>query len=183
MPPPDTSVSSAPGAPPPPSRMRRVLAYRCFHLCALAVFALDQITKIWIHRALDFVTYGPPGHIEVIPGFFNLVYVGNTGAAWSLFTGRSTLLAVLALGTLAAIFFWRSTLGLRLRAVQVSFGLLCGGIAGNLVDRMVHKHVIDFLDFHFGSYTYPTFNIADAGIVIGVGLYLVIAFRKPAEKN
>ncbi|OAM91743.1 signal peptidase II [Termitidicoccus mucosus] len=178
-----TSVSRGPGTPPPPTRMQRLLAYRWFHLCALAVFTLDQATKIWIHRTLDFGTYGPPGHIEIIPGFFNLVHVGNTGAAWSLFAGRSTLLAVLALGTLAAIFFWRRTLGLRQRAVQVGFGLLCGGIAGNLVDRMIHKHVIDFLDFHFGSYIYPTFNIADAGIVSGVALYLILAFRKPVEKT
>jgi signal peptidase II len=163
--------------------MQRLLAYRWFHLCALAVFALDQATKFLIARALPFVTYGPPGHIEIIPGFFNLVHVGNTGAAWSLFAGRSTLLAVFALGTLVAIFFWRRTLGLRQRAVQIGFGLLCGGIAGNLVDRMIHKHVIDFLDFHFGNYIYPTFNIADAGIVSGVGLYLILAFRKPVEKT
>ncbi len=157
-----------------------MLAYRCFHFCALAVFTLDQITKIWINARIPFGTYGPPGHIEIIPGVFNLVHVGNTGAAWSLFSGRSTMLAMLALGTLAAIFFWRRTLGLRLRAVQIAFGLLCGGIAGNLVDRMIHKHVIDFLDFHLGSYIYPTFNIADAGIVAGVGLYLILSFRKPA---
>jgi signal peptidase II len=179
-----TSVSRGPGTPPPPTRTQRLLAYRWFHLCALAVFALDQITKIWIHRRIpDVGTYGPPGHIEIIPGFFNLVHVGNTGAAWSLFAGRSTLLAVLALGTLAAIFFWRRTLGLRQRAVQIGFGLLCGGIAGNLVDRMIHRHVIDFLDFHFGSYIYPTFNLADAGIVSGVGLYLILTLRKPGEKT
>lgn len=127
-------------------------------------------------------TYGPPHHIPIIPGFFNLVHVGNTGAAWSLFAGKSTVLALLALTTLTAIFLWRHSLGLRLKPVQISFGLLCGGIVGNLLDRLVYKHVIDFLDFHFGSYVYPTFNIADSGICIGVGIYLWYSFKNPAQK-
>jgi len=127
-------------------------------------------------------TYGPPHHIPIIPGFFNLVHVGNTGAAWSLFAGKSTVLALLALTTLTAIFLWRHSLGLRLKPIQISFGLLCGGIVGNLLDRLVYKHVIDFLDFHFGNYIYPTFNIADSGICIGVGIYLWYSFKTPAQK-
>lgn len=148
---------------------------------ALGVFALDQVTKLWIAATLPFNTYGPPGHIEIVPGFFNLVHVGNTGAAWSLFAGRSTMLALLALVTLAAIFLCRRHLALEQRPVQVCFGLLCGGIAGNLLDRVVHGHVVDFLDFHFGSYIYPTFNVADSGIVCGVSLYILFSFRPGAE--
>jgi len=143
---------------------------------------LDQVTKFLIVANLPTGTYGPPKHIEIIRGFFNLVHVGNTGAAWSLFTGKSTLLAVLALSTLAAIFLWRHSLGLRLLPVQISFGLLCGGITGNLLDRLVYHHVIDFLDFHFGNYVYPTFNIADSGICVGVGIYLCYSFITPSQK-
>lgn len=128
-------------------------------------------------------TYGPPHHIPIIPGFFNLVHVGNTGAAWSLFAGQSTILALLALTTLVAIFFWRRSLGLRLKPVQIGFGLLCGGIVGNLLDRLVYGHVIDFLDLHFGSYIYPTFNIADSGICVGVGIYLWYSFKNPTPQN
>ena len=76
------------------------------------------------------------------------------------------------MGTLLAIFLWRRALGLRDKLAQVAFGLLCGGIIGNLVDRIQHQHVVDFLDFHFGSYIYPTFNVADSGICVGVALYL-----------
>jgi signal peptidase II len=65
--------------------------------------------------------------------------------------------------------------------VQVCFGLLCGGIAGNLLDRVVYGHVVDFLDFHFGSYIYPTFNIADSGIVCGVALYILFSLRPGVE--
>lgn len=170
-------MHTAPSGP----RLQRMLAYRWLLGLAGTVFLLDQLTKLCIYRNLPFGTYGSPGQIEIIPGFFNIVHVGNTGAAWSLFAGKSTLLALLALVTLAAIFLWRRSLGLRLLPVQISFGLLCGGIVGNLVDRLVHGHVIDFLDFHFGSYVYPTFNIADSGICIGVAIYLWYSFRTPNQ--
>jgi signal peptidase II len=167
--------------PPSPTRGRaeRILAYRRFWVLALVVFALDQGSKAWVFATLPFGTYGPPGAITVIDGFFYLVHVGNTGAAWSLFSGRSTLLAGLALVTLIGIYAWRASLGLRFRTVQTGFGLLCGGIVGNFVDRLLHGHVVDFIDLHFGSYVYPTFNIADAGICTGVGLYMIWTLRQP----
>ncbi len=171
----------APTTAPPRPWLRRVLAYRLLLSLALGVFVLDQATKAWIAARLPYPTYGPPGHIVVIDGFLYLVHVGNTGAAWSLFSGRSGLLAVLAVLTLLAIFAWRRQLGLRVWPVQLSFGLLCGGILGNLVDRLIHGHVVDFLDFHFGSYVYPTFNLADSGICIGVIIYLGHTLRHPPE--
>ena len=73
-------------------------------------------------------------------------------------------------------------IGLDRTAVQICFGLLCGGILGNLADRLLHGHVIDFLDFHFGAYVYPTFNVADSAICTGVGLYLILALRQPEGK-
>ena len=173
-----TSVPVPPSAA-APNRLQRVGAYRWFLALAASVLALDQLSKWAIVRALPLGTYGPPDHIPIIPGFFNLVHVGNTGAAWSLFSGRSTILAVLAISTLVAIFVWRRSLGLRQLPIQISFGLLCGGIVGNLIDRVVHHHVIDFLDFHFGSYIYPTFNIADSGICVGVIIYLWHSFKTP----
>ena len=175
-PPVPTSAAS-----PPRPRLQRILAYRWLLALAAGVVVLDQATKAWICARLPYPTYGPPRHIAVIDDFFNLVNVGNTGAAWSLFSGRSTFLALLAVATLIAIFAWRRQLGLRLWSVQVSFGLLCGGIVGNLVDRLVHGHVIDFLDFHFGSYIYPTFNVADSGICVGVAIYLLHSLRQSEE--
>jgi signal peptidase II len=153
-------------------RWRRIYAYRLLLIILLIVFGFDQITKLWIISRLPLGSYGPYNSITIIPDFFYLVHVGNTGAAWSLLTGKSTLLALVAMGTLLAIFLWRRALGLRDKLAQVAFGLLCGGIIGNLVDRIQHQHVVDFLDFHFGSYIYPTFNVADSGICVGVALYL-----------
>ncbi len=162
------------------SVFHRLEAYRRLWLLGAAVIFFDQLTKHWINSRLPLGSYGPSG-IPVIPGFLNLVHVGNTGAAWSMFTGKSTLLGLLAAGTLLAIFFWRRQLGLRLPAVQIAFGLLCGGIVGNLTDRLMHGYVIDFIDVHFGSYIYPTFNVADSGICVGVFWYVLWSMRHPAD--
>jgi len=165
----------------PKSKISRFLAYRRLWIFAIAVFALDQITKVMIAERLPYGSYGRAAHIEVIPGFFNLVHVGNTGAAWSMFSGQSFWLGLLALATLAAMFYWRRTLGLDQLSAQPAFGLLCGGIAGNLVDRFLHGHVIDFLDFHFSGYTYPTFNVADSAICVGVFWYILWSLKQPAS--
>jgi signal peptidase II len=160
----------------------RILKYRVLFAIAVLVLAADQATKAWIRSRLPFSTYGEAnGAIPVIRDFLYIVHVGNTGAAWSLFSGRSYLLAALAAATLVAIFLGRKALGLEGRHAQVCFGLLCGGITGNLVDRILRGHVIDFLDLHFGSYVYPTFNVADSAICVGVALYILGSFR-PARR-
>lgn len=168
---------------PSPTRLQRFLAYRLLLALALGTLGADQLSKAWITARMPYPTYGDPGAIRIVDDFFYLVHIGNTGAAWSLFAGRSTVLAVLAALTLVAIAFGRHALGLRARLVQVSFGLLCGGIAGNLTDRLRFGHVIDFLDFHFGSYIYPTFNVADSAICVGVFLYIGWSLKQPAEDD
>jgi len=161
------------------SRWRRLHAYRLLWWLSLAVFALDQLTKAIVRATLPFPTYEPPRAITVIDGFFYIIHVGNTGAAWSLFAGQTTMLALLALITLGGIYYWRHTLDLKKRPVQFAFGLLCGGIIGNLLDPDGLGHVIDFIDLHFGDYVYPTFNVADCGICVGVGVYLIHSLRTP----
>ena len=183
---PHTDVSPPPGNAPGDeskiedrkSRIHRVSAYRVLLAIAVVVFVLDQLSKGWIVSHLPYPTYGEARAIKVVDGFFYIVHVGNTGAAWSMFSGQGVVLGALAVATLVAIFWWRRALGLRSPMAQVCFGLLCGGIAGNLVDRLRHGHVIDFIDLHFGSYVYPTFNVADSGICIGVLLYLWHSFRE-----
>jgi signal peptidase II len=158
----------------------RVLKYWRLISIAAAVLAADQASKSWILAHLPFGAYGEDnGAITVVPRFFYIVHVGNTGAAWSIFTGRSLVLAVLAAATLVVIFLSRKALGLASARAQVSFGLLCGGITGNLVDRVMRGHVVDFLDFHFGSYVYPTFNVADSAICVGVALYALSSLKAP----
>ncbi len=156
----------------------RLLKYRWLIAISAAVLVVDQASKAWVRALLPFNTYGE-GAITVIRGFFYIVHVGNTGAAWSIFSGKSIFLAVLAAATLLAIFLGRRALGLGVRQAQICFGLLCGGIAGNLVDRIARGHVVDFLDFHFGRYTYPTFNLADSAICVGVVLYILSSLKTP----
>jgi signal peptidase II len=158
----------------------RLLRYWRLLAIAAVVLAADQASKAWIVARLPFNTYGEAGGaINVLPGFLYIVHVGNTGAAWSVLTGRSILLAVLAAGTLVAIFLGRRALGLTAPFTQACFGLMCGGIAGNLVDRVTKGHVVDFLDFHFGHYVYPTFNVADSAICVGVALYALHSLKTP----
>ena len=160
----------------------RVVKYRRLVGIAVSVVALDQATKAWISAILPYNTYGEAaGAIRVVRGFFYIVHVGNTGAAWSILSGRSILLASLAAATLVAIFVGRRALGLAASRAQECFGLMCGGIAGNLVDRLARGHVVDFLDFHFGSYIYPTFNVADSAICAGVILYAAYSLKSPAS--
>jgi signal peptidase II len=166
----------------PKSKIQRISRYRALLILALVVFVADQATKSWIISRMAYPTYGPgSGAITVIPDFFNIVHVGNTGAAWSMFSGKSVMLASLAGATLVAIFFWRRALGLHDKVAQVAFGLLCGGIVGNLIDRLHYHHVVDFIDLHFGSYTYPTFNVADSGICVGVILYIWHSLKGPRD--
>src|ERR1017187_314348 len=104
--------------------LKRLLAYRWLLLLAAIVIAADRLSKAWIASRLPFGTYGEAqGAIVVIRGFLNLVHVGNTGAAWSLLSGQSLFLALLAAATLAAIFIWRRALGLDQPSVQLNFGL------------------------------------------------------------
>jgi signal peptidase II len=166
-------------APPSPSRWQRIQAYRLFWMLGLSVFGLDQLSKVWVAMTIPFDGANYHLHpVTVIDGFFYLIHVGNTGAAWSLFSGQTTLLALIALLTLVGIYYWRRALELNQAPVQLAFGLLCGGIIGNLLDRVLHGHVIDFIDLHFGDYIYPTFNVADAGICVGVTIYLIHSLRQ-----
>ena len=127
-------------------------------LTALSVFVADQLSKIWVFNNLDMDT----GRIVVLEDFFYIVHVGNEGAAWGIFSGHGGPLTLFALIALVAIYFFRESLQLKKTPVQWLFGLICGGILGNTVDRMIHGHVIDFLDFRLPvsiPSSYPTVAI------------------------
>jgi len=166
--------------------IQKFSAYKRLFVTAAVVFILDQVTKIWIFNNPDLPldSYFYPDSIEVIKDFFYIVHIGNEGAAWGMFSGQGTWLALFALVALFAIYKLRLMLELHRPAMQLAFGLLIGGVIGNLVDRLIHGHVIDFLDFHLPfeipyilpDGRYPAFNIADCGIVIGVMAYITLSF-------
>lgn len=160
------------------SYLVRFRAYSRLWTLAAVILALDQFTKALIIARLPFGLQGTE-ETAVIPGFFYLAHVGNTGGAWSIFSGRSLPLALVGIAVLIAVFFWRRQLGLHDRLAQWCFGLFVGGSVGNIIDRLRHGHVVDFLDFRFGSYIYPTFNVADAAICIGVIGYVIWSLKQP----
>ena len=120
------------------------------------------------------MAYVSPGDGRiVVAGLFDLRYVRNTGAAWGMLAGRQLFLILFSLAALIALFVWyRRTLE-RLPAGWLTLGLLTGGILGNLIDRVWLGYVVDYLDFYLGVSHFPAFNIADAAICTGVGLYIL----------
>jgi signal peptidase II len=157
-------------------------------LIAVVVVALDQITKQIVLRLLGYAQ-----EKVVIEGFFKFVHWGNTGAAWSLFRGNNGLLAGVALFALLVLFLSRHYFDSRTLLSQIAFGLIFGGIVGNLIDRLWVGHVIDFIYFYLqhgggAEIGFPAFNVADSAICTGVGLVFLITWRsdhkvKPPEPS
>ena len=141
-------------------------------ILGLIVVLLDQFTKLWVRA--DFIYGGDPQ--SVIPGFFNLVYVRNEGAAWGMFGGQQLLLVLLSAGVLIALAVYHRKLLNPTLDHRIALGLMVGGICGNLIDRIRVGWVTDFLDFYVGSYHWPSFNVADSAICIAVGIYLLSSF-------
>jgi signal peptidase II len=145
---------------------------------AAVVLLLDQLTKQLVNHLLPLET----DEKILIPGFFKFVHWGNTGAAWSLFSGNNGLLAIIALVALFILFRSRHHFDAHTLMGQVALGLIFGGIIGNLVDRLRVGHVTDFLYFHMQrrggtEIGFPAFNVADSAICIGVGLIFILSLR------
>lgn len=136
---------------------------------------IDQTSKAWATRALRF-----SGDKPIITGFLNFAYAQNTGIAFSMLddngdAGRWGLSVVAIVAAMLVLyFFWRTP-----RTddrIMGALALLLAGIAGNVTDRMRLGFVVDFIDVQFGSWHYPTFNVADAAICIGAGLLVLDLF-------
>ena len=170
--------------------MSKVLYYRLFVIAGL-ILVLDQITKILVQYSIPFESsYFAPDRVTIIEDFFYLVHIGNQGAAWGMFSEYSGILTLLSFAVLLFIFCFRKQLELHRGTVQIAFGLLIGGILGNLIDRIRVGHVIDFIDIHlpftlpyilpFGRW--PAFNIADSAIVVGMLFYLLLSLSDTKKK-
>ena len=144
-------------------------------LVALYVVLLDQASKEWVRGV-----FALHESVELIPGFFNLTYIRNTGAAWGMFSGQTHALSLLALAMLVALVVFRRKIMPPGALHRVGLGLLCGGIVGNLFDRLRLDYVTDFVDLHVRGWHWPAFNVADAAICIGVGIYLLGALMAPS---
>jgi signal peptidase II len=115
--------------------------------------------------------------VPVVPGFFSLTYVRNTGAAWGIFDGANVALALFSLVVLVLLIVFRRHFISSNPLQRIALGFMAGGILGNLFDRLRLGYVVDYLHFYKGGYHFPSFNIADAAICSGVFLYLITSFR------
>ena len=146
-------------------------------LAAVMALALDQLTKLAVLKYLDF----QQEHV-VLDGFFKLVHWGNTGAAWSLFRDNNALLAIVSLVALLILLAGRRHFDTGTRLGDYAMGMVLGGIIGNIIDRFVHGHVVDFLYFHLYRRSgeelgFPAFNLADSAICIGVLILFILSLQ------
>lgn len=159
--------------------------YLWFFPVTFLVIASDQLSKVWVRENIEMWR----GKIEVIPGFFDLVYYVNTGAAFGVMQDESNAMMMFAIFTVFALtlmcgFLWFLPKDQAFAAAMM--GLITGGAVGNAIDRTLYRGVTDFLRFYtdnadvavwmrqtLGSAEWPSFNIADSGIVVGVILFVI----------
>ena len=140
-------------------------------IISFIVLIIDEISKLIIEAILPL-----NNSIKIINNFFNLTYVHNEGAAWSILNGQRFILIIISL--LALIFLYKYLHDFKEnKRNTLAFGLLFGGIIGNLFDRLIFGYVRDFLDFKIFGYNYPIFNISDICIFLGTILLLIATFK------
>ena len=135
---------------------------------AVVVAILDQLTKYWV---IAFFDARPPGApVAEFTPFFNLVLTGNRGMSFGLFNNdaaaNTAVFTVLAAAIVIALILWLRRA--ETAVLRVGIGLVIGGAIGNVIDRLWHGAVVDFLDFHLGGWHWFAFNLADAAICLGV---------------
>ncbi len=155
-----------------------------YYFTALLAILFDQLTKLLILR--NFELYESR---EIIPGLFNLVYVTNTGAAFSMLADvdspwRQYFFLTVGVIACSGLTFYYHRFASRQRVNAVALGLITGGALGNLIDRLRFGAVVDFLDVHLAGHHWPAFNVADSAICVGAVLFLIVSFleeRKTAR--
>lgn len=150
---------------------------------ALAVLALDQITKHWI--VTRFALHDTQ---TLVTGFFNLVHVRNRGMAFGMMNRPEAdwsfiILVGATLGAVALLLFWFYRLKPEDNGLALPLSLILGGATGNLLDRVRLGEVVDFLDFHVGPYHWPAFNVADSAITVGTLWLAVTLLFQPRSKE
>lgn len=149
---------------------------------SIVVFLIDQLIKMLIMHYLKIGT-----EITIIPKFFSLHYVKNTGAAFSILENNTSLLIIISVLFLLYLNHYLKREENMDKKTQYTFAVIIGGIYGNLIDRIIHHGVIDYLSFTIFSYQFPIFNFADTAISLGIIfllLYTMIdTYQKKEKKN
>ena len=152
-----------------------------YFLISLGVFLSDRLTKWLIEENLVLYEFK-----TVISGYLELTHTRNTGMAFGIFSDSASPWVPVALSVVSALAFLL-ILGFILRnpisrsRLQWGLMLILGGAAGNLHDRLTYGYVTDFIDVFYGNYHWPTFNVADSAITVGIGLFLIEIFNQEAD--
>ena len=149
----------------------------------VATLLVDRWTKSWIQSRFDLNESA-----TVIDGFFNITYVRNTGVAFGIFSSisspvKSLLLSVFTAFAAIIVITYSVRSPVRNRVLQIALALILGGALGNLYDRLAYKYVVDFLEFYVGNYHWPSFNVADSAITIGVALLALEIIRNESPSR
>jgi len=145
---------------------------RLFLIVSSLVVILDQLSKLWMYANR------PPTHIELLPGFLDLVYFENTGALFGLFHGHTQVFIGLGIASVIAILVFLHYFPPSTTIGVLSFALILSGAVGNLIDRIRLGYVIDFLRMHVQEvFFWPAFNVADAALTVGI-VALIYYFYK-----
>lgn len=140
---------------------------------SLIIIVLDQVTKELIHTRLDWFE-----RVAVTP-FLNITHLRNTGAAFSSFASLPPWVFVaLAVAVSLGMMIWLRRHPYEQRLVGLAFCCIIGGALGNVIDRVRHGYVVDFIDFYVGSWHYAAFNVADMAITLGAALLILDMVRE-----
>jgi signal peptidase II len=142
------------------------------YIIAFFFFMIDLFSKQIIDKLMSVGE-----SIKVINNFFYITYTHNKGAAWSILEDQRILLLIISAIALYLINMFMNKEKLN-KVDSLAYGMIIGGIVGNLIDRVIRGYVIDFIHFKFFGYDYPVFNLADTFIVVGIIILMIITVRK-----
>lgn len=152
--------------------------YKRLTIYSIILIVIDQVIKLVVNSSLKLYE-----SITIIKNFFNITYVQNKGAAWSILSGNRFLLIGIAIIALFLIFMFFIK-DKKLSKLEIIFySLLIGGIVGNFIDRVIYGYVVDYLDFNIFGYNFPIFNFADICIVVSVILILIKSIKEEVCKK
>lgn len=145
----------------------------------IVVIAVLLVIDQWSKAAVQFSSSLP---LTVIPDYFYITYLKNEGAAWSMLTGKTVLLELIAFAAIGILLYGMLEARKKgYRLLQIAYAFLIAGAAGNLIDRLRFGYVRDFFEWYPFHYAFPVFNVADVALTIGV-ILLVIGARKSEKK-
>lgn len=148
-----------------------------YYAIAVFIIGVDQLTKWLVINKMELYE-----QIPIIENFFYFTSHRNSGAAWGILEGKMLLFYIITAIVTVGIIYYMEKYARGYKLIAISLSFLLGGAIGNFIDRLLHKEVVDFLDFKIFSYDYPIFNLADSFLVVGVILLIIATLLEDNEK-